>query len=428
MASILIIIFFLLGYLAIALEGRLLVDKSATALLTAVVCWTTLAVGGILVGTGTIDSVITEHLGHTASIVFFLMGAMTIVELIDAHNGFDLITQYISTTKKSRLLIVFTLLAFFLSAILDNLTTTIVMISLLRKIIPNHKDQLLFGGMIVIAANAGGAFSPIGDVTTIMLWIGNRVTTANIILKLIVPSLVCIIIPLIAIASQLKGHLEKTAADVVAQKNDISKSKKRLMLLIGVGSLIFVPIFKTLTDLPPFLGILLGVGLTALVGELIHRQDDWEDKKEKTILGVLQRIDMGGILFFLGILLAVNALESAGTLTDMANWLDTNFSSIYVVNGAIGILSSIVDNVPLVAGMMGMYGLDQYATNHIFWELLSFCAGTGGSILIIGSAAGVAAMGLLKIDFIWYMKKFSLWALLGYFSGMIALWLIQIWF
>ncbi len=426
MTAVLIILFFLLGYLAIALENPIKIDKSATALLTAVLCWSTLALGGDWEGVNSIQEEVLLHLGGTASIVFFLLGAMTIVELIDAHSGFDLITQYIKATKKTTLLLIFTVITFFLSAVLDNLTTTIVMISLLRKIIKDRKDLLMFGGMVVLAANAGGAFSPIGDVTTIMLWIDNRVTSGNIITTLFIPCVVFMLIPFIAIASQLKGHIKTSASDLIAEKTNIPKNHKRLMLFLGVGSLVFTPIFKELTHLPPFLSILLGVSLVAIAGEILHRKETDEKKKHKTILGVLRRIDMGGILFFLGILLAVNALETAGILGNLALWLEQNFGNIYLINGAIGLLSSIVDNVPLVAGMIGMYPLSQFPTDHIFWELLSYCAGNGGSILIIGSAAGVAAMGLLKIDFIWYMKKFSFWTLLGYFAGMGALWLIQI--
>lgn len=426
MTTVLIIAIFILGYVAIAFESWIKVDKAATAILTAVFCWSILALGGVALGVEDAGGELLGHLNQTASIVFFLMGAMAIVELIDVHNGFDIITRLITTTKKVKLLIIFSLLTFFLSAILDNLTTTIVMVALLRKILKDRNDLLLFGSMVIIAANAGGAFSPIGDVTTIMLWIGNRVTAANIIMELFIPSLVCIVIPLVAIGSQLKGHIATSAADVVSVQTDVSKKQQKLILFLGVGCLLFTPIFKTFTHLPPFLGILFGVGVVGLASEILHRRKPEEEKEKKSLVGVLRRIDMMSILFFLGILLAVNALEVAGILHHLSIWLMEELQSYWLINIAIGLMSSIFDNVPLVAGMMGMYSLADFPTDHMFWELLSFCAGTGGSILIIGSAAGVAAMGLLKIDFIWYLKKISLWALLGYFSGVGVLYLMYV--
>ena len=423
---ILVAVFFVLGYVAIALEHPLKIDKAALALFTAVACWTMVAIGHVLPNGLAPDEAVIGHLGDVASIIFFLMGAMAIVELIDAHKGFELITRFITTTEKWKLLVIFSLVTFFMSAVLDNLTTAIVMATLLRKLVKNKQDLLLFAGMIVIAANAGGAFSPIGDVTTIMLWIGDRITTVHILARLFIPSLVCLLIPTLFMSFKLKGKLQSSAAEMAVTEVEVTPLQQRLVFFVGVGALLFVPVFKTITHLPPFLGILLGVSVMGIVTELMHRNKPGEIKRHQTLIGVLTRIDMSGILFFLGILLAVSALQSAGHLAQLAGFLNHDLGNYWLINGSIGILSSIVDNVPLVAGTMGMYSLAQFPTDHVFWDLLAYCAGTGGSILIIGSAAGVAIMGILKVDFIWYLKNVTLPAFLGYIGGMATLYLLTL--
>lgn len=426
-------IIFILGYVAIALEHKMRIDKSAPALLIGVLCWTLLVIGAdsILVEQSAahgdishyINHQLAEHLSEISSILFFLLGAMTIVELIDSYGGFSIITDKIQTTHKVKLIWILSILTFFLSAALDNLTTSIVMAALLRKLIDDKKDLWFFAGIIVIAANAGGAWSPIGDVTTIMLWIGGQVSAQNIVLRLFLPSLVALLVPLSIVSFTLKGNITRPKIANEAQHQVSANSfEKKLIFFLGVGSLLFVPIFKTLTHLPPFMGILFGLGVLWLVTEILNQKK--VDTKEKlSIVNVLTKIDVPSVLFFLGILLAVAALQTAGHLTQLASLLDTTFGNVYVINIFIGLLSSIVDNVPLVAGAMGMYSLDVYPSDNIFWELLAYCAGTGGSALIIGSAAGVAIMGILKIDFIWYMKKISWLALIGYFSGALAFYL-----
>lgn len=426
---------FVLGYLAIALEHPIKVDKAASALLTAVVLWVLLVIGKevILSGhtgqetvEGFLESELMHHLSEIASILFFLLGAMTIVEMIDAHGGFEIITDRVSTRSQARLMWILSIVTYFMSAALDNLTTAIVMSTLLRKLIKDPKDIWFFAGLVVIAANAGGAWSPIGDVTTIMLWIGGQITALNIVLKLFIPSLICLLVPLFVMASQRKGQLERPEKlTELENEHSVNDLQRRIVFFMGVGALLFVPIFKTITHLPPFMGILLGVGVLWVTTELMHRKMDSSTRKPLSIAGVLQRVDTPSILFFLGILLAVAALETAGHLGQMAVALDKSIGNIWVINTLIGLLSAIVDNVPLVAGTMGMYSLTEYPTDHNFWELLAYCAGTGGSVLIIGSAAGVATMGILKIDFIWYLKKVSLWALLGYFSGILVFYAMQ---
>lgn len=424
---------FLIGYLLIALEHPIRIDKSASALLTGVVCWTILTVG---MGHGLeipgyspgeehfAEHSLLEHLSGIASILFFLMGAMTIVELIDAHEGFSIITEKVRTTHKVKLLWGLSFLTFFLSAALDNLTTAIVMAALLRKLIKDKESLWFFAGMIVIAANAGGAWSPIGDVTTIMLWIGGQVTALNIVKEVFLPSVVCLLIPLAAASFLLKGNLERPEAAGTPDDEDlVPPFEQNLILFLGVGSLLFVPVFKSITHLPPFMGILLGLGVLWLVTELLNTNR--MHHSNRSVVAVLRRIDVPSVLFFLGILLAVAALETAGYLEELAEVLDNTFGSIYTVNILIGLLSSVVDNVPLVAGAMGMYPLTVYPQDGMFWELLAYCAGTGGSVLIIGSAAGVAIMGILKIDFIWYLKHISWLALLGYFGGVITYYLIN---
>lgn len=408
-----IVIVFIVGYLAIAFEHPLKINKAASALLTGVVCWSIYALWG---GDNEIVSEnLAHHLGDIAGILFFLMGAMVIVELIDAHDGFEVITQRIETTSKGKLVWIVGIITFFLSAVLDNLTTTIVMVSMLRKIIPSHKDRLMFAGLIVVSANSGGAWSPIGDVTTTMLWIGNQVTTANIIIKTIVPSLVCFFIPALIISLQMKGALEP----MDQKKNKLLSTpyERKTVFIIGVACLLFVPIFKTITHLPPYMGIIFGLGLMWVLTEMVHSGKDEHDKGLLSVNHALRKIDTPSILFFLGILLSVSALQSTGILTSIAGSLDRSIGNISIITIIIGFLSSIVDNVPLVAAAQGMYGLDRYPTDHFFWEFLAYCSGTGGSILIIGSAAGVAAMGMEKIQFGWYLKKIAWLAIIGYLAG-----------
>jgi len=408
-----IIIIFIVGYLAIAFEHPLRINKAASALLTGVICWSVYALSG---GDNELVSEnLSHHLSEIAGIVFFLLGAMVIVELIDAHDGFEVITQRIQTTSQRKLVWIVGTITFFLSAVLDNLTTTIVMVSLLRKLIPSHKERLMFAGLIVISANAGGAWSPIGDVTTTMLWIGNQVTTGNIIIKTILPSIVCFFIPAFFISMKMKGSFMPPE-----QKKDPLGStsfERKTVFMIGVACLLFVPIFKTITHLPPYMGIFFGLGTMWLLTEMIHSGKDEHEKGLFSVNHALRKIDTPSILFFLGILLAVSALQSTGILASLAGALDKSIGNISVITIIIGLLSAIVDNVPLVAAAQGMYSLEQYPTDHFFWEFLAYCAGTGGSILIIGSAAGVAAMGMERIHFGWYMKNIAWLALLGYLAG-----------
>jgi Na+/H+ antiporter NhaD/arsenite permease-like protein len=435
----LMIIVFILGYAAIALEHPINVNKSASALVLAVLMWVLFIFGGeqVLVNAESFHHYLTEtahgsftgwvthhellhHLGEISEILFFLLGAMTIVELIDSHEGFRIITDKIKTTKKVKLLWIISVLTFFMSAALDNLTTSIVMIALLRKLIANKNDRWFFAGMVIVAANAGGAWSPIGDVTTIMLWIGGHVTTVNIILKTIVPSLVSMVIPLTILSFLMKGEIQRP--ELKNCSTDATTAFERnFIFFLGVGSLLFVPVFKTVTHLPPYLGMLWGLGVLWITTEIMHKSKNDEHKPKLTVAGILRRVDTPSVLFFLGILLAVAALQSAGHLRLLATSLDEYVGNLYLINIIIGVLSAIVDNVPLVAGAMGMYET-AFAVDHYFWEMLAYCAGTGGSILIIGSAAGVAVMGMEKIDFIWYLKKVSIWALIGYLAGAICYW------
>jgi Na+/H+ antiporter NhaD/arsenite permease-like protein len=423
-----ILVVFVLGYVFIALEHTFKIDKAAIALLTGTVCWALFITGGgdlvTTAGGHGATEIINEglkvHLADIAEILFFLLGAMTIVELIDAHEGFTVITDRIKTTNRVKLVWILSLLTFFLSAALDNLTTAIVMGALLRKIMAKKEDLWLFAGILIIAANAGGAWSPIGDVTTIMLWIGGQVTAMNIITETFLPSLVCLLVPLAIVSFRMKGNITNPKKNADQDEPKISKSEKLTVFAVGIACLLFVPVFKTVTHLPPFMGILFGLGIIWTLTELMHREKNQDSKQSLTIAGVIRKIDTPSILFFLGILIAVGSLQTAGHLTDTAVFLDNNLNNVYAVNAAIGVLSSIVDNVPLVAGAMGMYSLETYPTDHIFWELLAYCAGTGGSILIIGSAAGVAIMGILKIDFMWYVKNISLLAFTGYVAGIVT--------
>jgi Na+/H+ antiporter NhaD/arsenite permease-like protein len=348
---------------------------------------------------------------------------MTIVELIDAHEGFSIITNKITTNKKVALLWILSFITFFFSAALDNLTTSIVMAALLTKLIKDKEDLWLFAGVIILTANAGGAWSPIGDITTIMLWIGGQVTASNIITSVFLPSVVCALVPLIYLSFKLKGEIDRPENMVLTEhkKNPTTKFERNLIFYLGVCGLLFVPIFKTITHLPPYVGILLSLGVLWITTEILHKSKNDEQKSALSVIGVLKKVDVPTIFFFLGILLAVASLQSAGQLDIVATYLDKQFNGdIYVINMIIGLLSSIVDNVPLVAGAMGMYEIEavgDFAVDGVFWEFLAYCAGTGGSVLIIGSAAGVAIMGILKIDFIWYLKNISFLALLGYMAG-----------
>lgn len=413
----LLIIVFVLAYAAIALEHPLKINKSASALLGAGLLWTIYAVG-----TGDAAKVgaeLGQSLMQTAQIVFFLMGAMTIVEVVDAHNGFEVITKRISTQKLSTLAWMIGFATFFLSAILDNLTTTIVMVSLMKKLLGQREDRLFFAGIIIIAANAGGAWSPIGDVTTTMLWIGGQITALEIMKGLFLPSLINLLVPL-TVTSVVLGSRSVIAPQRanVEDGSETTAFERNLMFFLGLGILVMVPMFKTVTHLPPFMGILFGLGILWLVGDLVHRsKEDDPSKQRLTLAQALTRIDMSSIMFFIGILLAVAVLEHTHVLSSIAYWLDQHVGRQDIIVMLIGLVSAVVDNVPLVAASMGMYSLQQYPPDSFLWEFIAYCAGTGGSILIIGSAAGVAAMGLEKIDFFWYVRKISGLALLGYFSG-----------
>ena len=421
------IIVFVLGYMAIALEHTIKVDKAASALLIGGITWALYAFSGV--DQHHMNDHLSHHLVDIAEILFFLLGAMTIVELIDAHEGFSIITDKITTNKKVALMWILCTITFFFSAVLDNLTTAIVMSALLTKLIKDKEELWMFAGMVIISANAGGAWSPIGDITTIMLWVGDQVTASNIITSLFIPSLVCALVPLVYLSFRLKGSVTRPEK-IDLKEHSIDPTtpfERNLVFYLGVVGLLFVPIFKTVTHLPPYLGMLISLGVLWLVTEIIHRSKNHEKKSQLSVIGVLKKIDTATIFFFLGILLAVAALQSAGQLDIVANFLQETFKGdIYIINIIIGLLSSIVDNVPLVAGAMGMYDIGPICTiqgelafpqDHTFWEFLAYCAGTGGSVLIIGSAAGVAVMGILKIDFIWYVKNISLLALMGYLAG-----------
>jgi len=407
---------FVLAYAAIALEHPLRVNKTAIALLAAGVLWTVYAL--YAGGTHVVPQELGESLAGTAQIVLFLMGAMAIVEVIDAHNGFEVLTSRVRTESLPRLVWLVGLVTFFLSAVLDNLTTTIVMLSLMKKLLQRREDRLLFAGFIVIAANAGGAWTPIGDVTTTMLWIGGQITALPIMKGLFVPALVSLLVPLAVLSWRLRGQAVKAPARIDTEgSGGTSAFERQLMFGLGLGILMAVPAFKAFTGLPPFMGILLGLGVLWLVGDLVHRHKDDEAKTHLTLVSALQRIDMSAVLFFVGILLAVATLEHAGLLADLAQWLEQVVGRQDLIVLLIGLVSAVVDNVPLVAAAMGMYSLQQFPADSFLWAFLAYCAGTGGSILIIGSAAGVAAMGLEKIDFFWYVRKISPWALMGYLAG-----------
>ncbi len=416
--TLIIITIFILGYIAIAFEHSIKINKSASALITGVLCWTVYIL--FAKDPGLVNEQLTSHLGELSGILFFLLGAMTIVELIDAHDGFDIITTRIDQTDKRKLLWIITFITFFLSAILDNLTTTIVMVSLLRKLIRDDKDRLFFAGMIVIAANAGGAWSPIGDVTTTMLWIGGQITAFNIIAKLILPSLMCLLVPLVILSFTLKGKIKHPIAQRNSNNQALTKRQQLIVFFSGVIILMLVPVFKTVTHLPPYMGILIGLGVLWVITEIIHGKKDEEDKHALSVVHALRKIDSASILFFLGILVCIAALQSIGVLSEIAQWLTANIQNENIIIISIGLISSIIDNVPLVAAVQGMYDFNQYPPDHFFWEFLAYAAGTGGSALIIGSAAGVAAMGMEKISFFWYLRKISFLALMGFFAGAIT--------
>jgi Na+/H+ antiporter NhaD/arsenite permease-like protein len=416
MISLLIIVF-VIAYAAVALEHQLKVNKSVPALIGAGLLWTIYALF-----TGHVSEQLNESLSTTAQIVFFLMGAMTIVEVIDAHDGFDVITDRIKTTRMTTLLWLVGVVTFFLSAVLDNLTTTIVMISLTRKLLGQREDRLFFAGIIVIAANAGGAWSPIGDVTTTMLWIGGQITALAIIKGVFIPSAINMIVPLLVISYMLRGRsiVGPDNTEENCGKYQTTPFERNFMFFSGIGILCAVPVFKALTDLPPFMGILFGVGLLWLAGELLHRKKEDEDKQRLTLVSALQRIDMSALLFFIGILLSVAALEHTKILASLAQWLDKVAGDQVIIVTIFGLASAIVDNVPLVAASMGMYSMTQFPQDSYLWEYLAYAAGTGGSILIIGSAAGVAAMSIEKIEFFWYVRRISILALLGYIGGAVT--------
>jgi len=418
----LLAVIFILGYLAIALEGSLRVQKAAAALILGALLWTIIALGG---GPQAIER-LPEHLADVAAVIFFLLGAMTIVEVIDSHEGFAVLTSRITTKDTRKLLWIVSFFAFFLSAVLDNLTTTIVMLAIAGKLVPSKKDRLFFAGMIVIAANAGGAFTPIGDVTTTMLWIAGRISALSIIERLFVPSLLNLVVPLIVATFMVgKAGSALTAEEVQAVATRAARTgeartsrlESTIILVLGVGLLIAVPLFKILTHLPPWVGMLFALGVLWLVTELLHRGKEEETRSSLGPTTALNRIDMSSVMFFIGILLAVSALQSAGILSGLADWLGQRFADTRIVVFFLGLLSAVVDNVPLVAGAIGMYSLSTYPMDNVIWEFLAYTAGTGGSILIIGSAAGVVAMGIENISFGWYLRRIAPLALLGYLAG-----------
>jgi Na+/H+ antiporter NhaD/arsenite permease-like protein len=439
--TIAIVVVFVIGYACIALESVTKVNKAAVALLMFVACWALYMVdpASYLPGTaaaeilGKVNSIIEAHLGSTSTTLFFLMGAMTIVEIVDQNGGFNFVRKALHTESKRALLWKISFMAFFLSAILDNMTTTIVMIMVLRKLVADHNDRLIYASLVVIAANAGGAFSPIGDVTTIMLWNKSLITSAGVIKEIFIPSVIAIVVPAIVLQFSLHGKLAAAGGPAVnSESNAFTDRQRKVIFFLGVGGLIFVPIFRYLTNLPPFVGILLVLALLWVTTELFYRHLRGKEEKgamNKRVSNVLSKIDMSTILFFLGILMAVSCLEEVGVLGAVGKWLNqVSSGNHYIVTGTIGVISSIVDNVPLVAGCMGMYPLaatGDFAVDGIFWQLLAYCAGVGGSMLIIGSAAGVVAMGLEKISFGWYMKHISWIAFLGYIAGIFSYFLLR---
>ena len=432
-----IIVAFVAGYLCIALESLTKINKAAIALLMCVVCWTLLMVspGAYYPDVASdgvfhhISEVIEHHLGDAAGTLFFLMGAMTIVEIVDSNGGFNFVRDIMKTRSKRKLLWRVAIATFFLSAILDNLTTSIVMIMVLRKLVQSREERLIYAALIIISANSGGAFSPIGDVTTIMLWIKGVITTQGILTEIFIPSLVSMLVPAFILQYSLSGKFDKEQNLVTAEVSQFTKVQRNIIFWLGVGGLVFVPIFKSITHLPPFMGILLVLGVLWTVTEIFHHNTSEDDTMAKRVSDLLSRIDLSTIMFFLGILMAVAVLQEIGVLTALGTGLNEVFvGNYYVINGIIGVLSSIVDNVPLVAGCMGMYPVAEtgaMAIDGIFWQLLAYCAGVGGSMLIIGSAAGVVVMGLEKITFGWYLKRITWIAFVGYLAGIVVYWLQQ---
>ena len=438
--TLLIVVVFVIGYLCIALEGFTKINKAAIALLMFVGCWTLFMInpGEYIAGltpettASTIAGIIDHHLGGTAETLFFLMGAMTIVEVVDKNGGFNFVRDTLQTRGKRALLWRIVFITFFLSAILDNLTTSIVMIMILRKLVPDHKDRMIYASLVIIAANSGGAFSPIGDVTTIMLWNKGVITAAGVMEEIFIPSLVSMIIPTLLLQRSLKGELALVDTNKATDYEvlDFSKTRRKIIFALGVGGLIFVPIFKSITHLPPFVGILLVLGVLWTATEIFYRAEHGDNEGIKNrVANLIANIEMSTILFFLGILMAVACLEEIKVLENLGIWLnDVSAGNHFIVTGLIGVLSSIVDNVPLVAGCMGMYTVTptgEMAVDGIFWQLLAYCAGVGGSILIIGSAAGVVVMGLEKISFGWYLKRVTGAAFIGYLVGILCYWVIR---
>jgi Na+/H+ antiporter NhaD/arsenite permease-like protein len=411
--TLIVTIVFIIGYILIAIEHKIKIDKAATALVTGVLCWLIF----YLSRHSHIESekALLAHLGDISAILFFLLGAMTIVEVVDSHDGFRIIIDVIHTKSKTKILILISVITFFLSAILDNLTTSIVMTSLSSKLLSERQDRLWFASMIIIAANAGGAWSPIGDVTTTMLWIGGQITAWNIVIKTLIPSLMVLVVPLVIFLVKFRGqeigHVSK------AEKSE-HPAESNLILFSGIGLLIFVPVFKTITHMPPFMGMLIALGIMWIISSLIHFSKHPEERLRYSVTNALRRIDTSSILFFLGILLAVSALQSIGALAQMADFTTRHIKNEYITGTILGLFSAVIDNVPLVAAAQGMFSLEMYPMNHAFWEFLALAAGTGGSAIIIGSAAGVAVMGIEKINFFWYLKNVSLLALSGFFAGL----------
>ena len=438
--TICIVSLFVVGYLCIALESLTRVNKAAIALLMCVGCWTLFMFGPAQYYPAIVASdvvhhiaeVIEHHLGDAAGTLFFLMGAMTIVEIVDSNGGFNFVRDAIKTRSKRKLMWRVAFMTFFLSAILDNLTTSIVMIMVLRKLVQSRGDRMLYAALVIISANSGGAFSPIGDVTTIMLWIKGVITTQGVITEIFIPSLVSMLIPATIISLQLKGKFDKEQNLPKAEISQFTKVQRDIIFWLGVGGLVFVPVFKTLTHLPPFMGILLVLGILWTTTEIFHYNTAEDDTMAKRVSDIMTRIDLSTIMFFLGILMAVAVLQEIGVLTSLGEGLNEAFAgNYYLINGIIGVLSSIVDNVPLVAGCMGMYPVaaeGAMAVDGIFWQLLAYCAGVGGSMLIIGSAAGVVVMGLEKITFGWYMKKITWIVFVGYLAGILVYWLEKVLF
>ncbi|MCX6258062.1 MAG: sodium:proton antiporter NhaD [Bacteroidia bacterium] len=421
MLNCIIIIIFVAGYFGIAIENKLQVDKAATALVTGVLCWLIYFFSASSIATS--ESELLHHLGEIAAVLFFLLGAMTIVEVVDSHNGFNIITDSIHTRSKTKLLILVTVITFILSAILDNLTTAIVMTSLCGKLIHEKKNRIWFVSMVIIAANAGGSWSPLGDVTTTMLWIGGQITPISIIIKTLLPGIAVVVIPLLILVLKFKNQKFESS-----EENKLKHpAESNIILFTGLGLLILIPVFSAFTRLPPFMGMLLALGIMWFVSSILHLTKRAEERYKYSVARALREIDISSILFFLGILLAVSALQSSGVLRQLAEFTINHIKNQYITGSLFGITSALIDNVPLVAAVQGMFSLEIFPTDHVFWEFIALTTGTGGSIIIIGSAAGVAAMGIEKIDFFWYLKNISWLAFIGFLSG-IFIFLMQQWF